>query len=133
MREWTPDGSAVLVPPEYRPGKRGVVEEVPGIGRLIAEKFECASVKGGASRFRNHVDHGPSGLIEDWRGERRRNPKLLDRIHRRLDDDRKCVAVRVVSAVQYVAIHVRTAAVHRRIQRDGAARALLHVVIDIVN
>lgn len=59
--------------------------------------------------------------------------ELLDGIRGRIDGDGESIAVGIVSAIYQKRVHGGSRPVDRRVQSDRTARALLHVVIDVVN
>ena len=111
----------------------GVFEVVAPIGGLIVEVFEGAAVQLLGARFGDHHD-GAATRLRELRGRLRRlNMKLLHRIHGRIYGDGESVAVGIVGSVQQECVHHGAAAVDGRIERHRSARALLHVVIDVVD
>ncbi len=85
-----------------------------------------------AAGFGSHVDHGSAALRElGWR-KRCQAAKFLHGLERRQDRNGKCIAIRVVCAVDDIPILRGSRPVDRRIQSHRAPAGLL-VVDDIVH
>ena len=131
-RQRSAERSAELVLTEDRARQRRVLEVVAGVAELVAKILEGAAVEVPRARLRHHVDRAAARLRELRRRERRLNAELLYGLDRRVNGDREGVSVGVVRAVEQKRVLRGARAVDRRIQRHRAARALLHVVMDVV-